>query len=241
MKKRYMLTAFILAGLQLCAADKEGYVNLNQCIIESKLGKQEQASFETMRKQFATLLEDTEKQLKEINDKLSDKDFLDGLSPDAEQELKNKFAQLGEEYNRYQQQYYQVMNQGQQKLLQNIVMNVSKASEKIATTKGYTKIAHKDSCFYVSPSLDITNDVIKEMDKSYDEEMKKQSAPAAAASAPTAAKEEPKQVAVAPKEETKAAAPKEEAKKPAAPEKVLEKAPAKAAEKQNAKDAPKPR
>ena len=238
MKKRYMLTAFILAGLQLCAADKEGYVNLNQCIIESKLGKQEQASFETMRKQFATLIEDTEKQLKQMNDNLSDKDYLDGLSPDAEQELKNRFAQLGEEYNRYQQQYYQVMNQGQQKLLQNIVVNVSKASEKIATTKGYTKIAHKDSCFYVSPSLDITNDVIKEMDKNFDEEMKKQTtAQAPAPAAAPAVKEEPKQVASAPKEEVKAAAPKEEAKKPAAPEK----APAKAAEKPHAKDAPKSR
>ncbi len=222
MKKRYLVTAFILAGLQLCAADqKVGVVNVENVFAETKLGKQEQASFETMRKQFTTLLEDTDKQLRELNEKLQDKDTLDGLSPEAEQEMRTKFAQLSEEMNRYNQQYYQFIQQGQNKIVQTIIGGITHASEKLAASKGYTVILNKQMCFYNAPTLDVTTEMVKEMDKNFEDESKKQAAatpaaPAAAAPAkaaaasPEAKKEEPKQTAVA-QPETK----KEEAKKPA--------------------------
>jgi outer membrane protein len=230
--------------------------------METKLGKQEQASFETMRKQFATLLEDTEKQLRDINDKLSDKDTLDGLSPEAEAEMKNKFAQLNEEMNRYQQQYYQFMQQGQHKIMQSVFGGITQASEKLAAAKGYTMILNKQACFYNSPTLDVTPDMVKEMDKNFDEEAKKQitaveaktdaAAPQveakkeelkkqAAAPQPDAKKEEPKKQAAAPQPDAKkddkqtVAAPKEE-KKPAVEAKKEEAKPAapKAEEKKSA-------
>lgn len=183
--------------------------------METKLGKQEQASFETMRKQFASLLEDTEKQLRDLNEKLSDKDTLDGLSPEAEAEMKNKFAQLSEEMNRYQQQYYQFMQQGQHKIMQAVFGGITQASEKIAATKGYSMILNKQACFYSAPTLDVTADMIKEMDKNFEDEAKKQTAavPAPAAAAPQVevkkeeAKEEAsKQTAIAPKAEEKKSA-----------------------------------
>ncbi|HEX2579588.1 MAG TPA: OmpH family outer membrane protein [Rhabdochlamydiaceae bacterium] len=232
MKKRYLVTAFILAGLQLCAAEqKVGIVNMENVFMETKLGKQEQTSFETMRKQFATLIEDTEKQLRDLNEKLSDKDTLDGLSPEAEAEMKNKFAQLSEEMNRYQQQYYQFIQQGQSKMIQAIHGGITHASEKLAAAKGYSMILNKQACFYSAPTLDVTNDMIKEMDKNFEDDAKKQAA-AAPATAPVATapveakKEEAKQTAAAPKEEqktvveakkaeTKSAAPKAEEKKSA--------------------------
>jgi Skp family chaperone for outer membrane proteins len=234
----------MLAG-QLCAVEKEGIVNFVNCVTDTKLGKQEQATLETMRKQFVTLMEDTEKQLKEISEKMQDKDYLDGLSPDAEQKMKEKFGQLSEEYSRYQQQYYQFVNQGQMKVGQAVFASINKAAEKIAASKGYTKIANKDMYFYYAPSLDITADVIKEMDKTFEEEVKKQ-----AAAAP-AVKEEAKPTVAAPaaKEEAKPTAAKEEAKKPtaAAPavkeeaKKPAAKAEVKAEEKKNAPEAAKSR
>jgi outer membrane protein len=210
MKKRYLVTAFILAGLQLCAAEqKVGIVNMENVFMETKLGKQEQASFETMRKQFASLLEDTEKQLRDLNEKLSDKDTLDGLSPEAEAEMKNKFAQLSEEMNRYQQQYYQFMQQGNQKIGQAIFGGITQASEKLAAAKGYTMILNKQACFYSAPTLDVTTDMIKEMDKNFEEEAKKQAVAAPAAVAPQVeakTEEAVKQTAAAPKAEEKQSA-----------------------------------
>ena len=63
---------------------------------------------------MASLLEDTEKQINELATKFNDPEFLDALSPEAEEELKNKFRSLNEDLNRYQNQYYQVLNQSYQ-------------------------------------------------------------------------------------------------------------------------------
>jgi outer membrane protein len=177
MKKLFTLAALTCLSLQLCAAEqKVGIVNFSSCIVESKLGKQEQGAFETMRKQLVSLVEDTDKQLREISDKLQDKDHLDGLSKEAEEQLKNKFAQLSEELNRYQQQYYQFMHQGQNKIMQTVIGGINHAAEQIAATKGYNVILNKEACFFYSPTLDITTEVVKEMDKHFEGEEKKQAA-----------------------------------------------------------------
>ncbi len=234
MKKRYLVTAFILAGLQLSAAEqKVGIVNIENIITETKLAKQEQASFETMRKQFSSLLEDTDKQLRDINDKLQDKDYLDGLSPEAEQEMKTKFAQLSEEMQRYNQQYYGFMQQGQQKMAQVVFGALGQAAEKIAAAKGYTMILNKQACFYSAPTLDVTTDMIKEMDKNYEDEAKKQPTAGAAAPAATQAASKTEVPAEAKKQTAAPAASIEEAKKPAVATNVEEK--------KSAAEAPKPR
>lgn len=198
MKKLLTLTALSLLSLQLCAAgQKVGTVNFGSCIVESKLGKQEQNALETMRKQFVTLVEDTDKQMREINDKLNDQDYLDGLSKEAEETMKAKFAHLSDELNRYQQQYYQFMNQGQNKIIQSVVAGINHSAEKIASAKGYDLILNKEACFFSASALDVTNDIIKGMDEAYEIEEKKQIAAAAALVA-----EESKETAAAEAPET---------------------------------------
>lgn len=195
MKKLFILAAISLASLQLSAAEqKVGIVNFGSCIQESKLGKQEQNALETMRKQFVTLIEDTDKQLREMSDKLQDKDYLDGLSKEAEEQMKNKMGQLSEEMNRYQQQYYQFMQQSQHKILQTVANGINNAAEQIATAKGYNLIINKEMCFFYNPTLDITNEVVQAMDKHYEMEEKKQAAAAQKV-------EEKKETVAAPKPE----------------------------------------
>ncbi len=179
MKKLLTFLTLTCLSLQLCAAEQKiGIVNFQTCIAESKLGKQEQNAFETMRKQLVTLVEDTDKQMREISDKLQDKDYLDGLSKEAEESMKTKFAQLHEELGRYQQQYYQFMNQGQYKIMQTVVGGINHAADQIASKKGYDFILNKEACFSYAPSRDITSEILKEMDGHFDEEAKKQTASA---------------------------------------------------------------
>ena len=174
----------------LAAADAQpsvGIVNFATCISDSKTGKQEQTAFESLKKQLGTTLEETEKQLKEISDKFSDKEYLDGLSPEAEEQMKIKFNTLNEEMNRYQNQYYQVLNQANMRIIQTMGQQIAGASEKIAKEKKLTVILNKEACFFYSPQLDITSLVVTEMDKSFKEEVKTISAPA-----PSAAKSDAK-------------------------------------------------
>lgn len=176
--KKLLLATALTAG-SLFGADstqKIGVVNFATCVTDSKYGQQEQNAFEAMKKQMSSLMEDTEKQLRELTDKLQDKDYLDGLSPEAEQELKNKYNTLSEELQRYQQQFYQVLQQTNYKLVQNIGNQINTASEKVAANKGIHAVINKEACFYYLPSLDVTSDVIKEMDKIFEADAKKQPA-----------------------------------------------------------------
>jgi outer membrane protein len=180
MKNRFLLTCLtsFAALTGACEAAESpaniGVVNFASCITDSKLGKQEQVSFEALKKQLSTLLEDTDKQLVEINNKLNDTEFMDGLSPEGEDELKNKFRLLSEELNRYQAQYYQVLNQANMRIMQLLAGNIASAAEKVAKDKHLTMVVNKEACFFFSPPLEVTNLVINEMDKVFEQESKKQ-------------------------------------------------------------------
>jgi outer membrane protein len=186
MKKQFLMASLVsslglmASGFAADAAPSVGVVNFSNCITESKLGKQEQNTFESLKKQMGALLEDTEKQLTEISTKFNDKEYLDSLSPEAEEEMKAKFRALNEELSRYQNQYYQVLNQANMKLVQVISSNINSAAEKVAKEKKLTMIINKEACFFYSPALEITSSVVAEMDKNYDVEMKKMAANAEA-------------------------------------------------------------
>lgn len=190
MKKHFMFgliagAALLTSGVAAESQGNIGIVNFATCITDSKFGKQEQASFEALKKQLSTLLEDTEKQLTEISAKFNDQEFMDGLSPEGEEELKTKFQHLNEELNRYQQQYYQVLNQANMRIIQILSNSISTAAEKVAKEKNLGMVVNKDACFFYTPKYDITTLVVSEMDKTFEQEAKKQAqAPAATAQAP---------------------------------------------------------
>jgi outer membrane protein len=186
MKRRFipvLLTAiaFSTAAFSAEPAPNFGIVNFGTCVSDSKLGKQEQASFETLKKQMSSLMEDTEKQLNDLSAKFNDAEYLDGLSPEAEEELKNKFQALNAELSRYQNQYYQVMNQANMRIIQTLSTSINSASEKVAKDKKLNAVVNKDACFYYIPALDVTPLVIVEMDKNYVQDSKKQAGAQASA------------------------------------------------------------
>ena len=189
MKHRFIPVLLAAIGLSTAAFSAEpttsfGIVNFGTCVSDSKLGKQEQASFESLKKQMSSLLEDTEKQINELAAKFNDPEYLDGLSPEAEEELKNKFRTLNEELGRYQNQYYQVMNQANMRIVQTLGASINTAAEKVAKDKKLNMVVNKDACFYYTPDRDVTTSVIAEMDKNFAQDSKKQASAEAPAHEP---------------------------------------------------------
>lgn len=145
-----------------------GVVNFAQCVTESKMGKQEQASFEAMKGQMTKSLEELEKQITEISAKFNDQEYLESLNPKAEEELKTKFRALNEELARNQNQYYQLLNQANMRIIQTIQEQINQASEKIAKEKKLNMVVNKEAVFFYTPTLDVTPDVIAQMDKQFE-------------------------------------------------------------------------
>jgi len=149
-----------------------GVVNFASCVTQSKYGKKEQANFEQIRKQMTSLIEHTEKELREITAKLEDTEYLDSLSPKAEDELKAKHQSLSEDMGRYQQQFYQVLNQANSQLIQKMIQIIGKASKVVAEQKRLDCIINQEACFYTKADLDVTTMVIEEMNRQFDTDQK---------------------------------------------------------------------
>ena len=178
--KKIALTLLLVASTTaISAAEKAqsiGIVDFSKCITESKFGKHEAEGFEAIRAQMQSAIEDLDKQLNETANKLQNKDLLDQLSPEAEQELKVKFQSLNEDMQRYQQQYYQVMQQANMRIIQMVTNEINEASESIAKKDKLSLVINKEAAFHYQPNLDITTNVISEMDKNFDKKAKTEEA-----------------------------------------------------------------
>lgn len=171
MKKSITILTLALSATGLLKASeaeakKIGVANFAQCVADSKYGRKEQESLENLKNQMQSLVQDTEKNLREVAGKLQDPEHLDGLSPEGEQELRAKFAALQEEMAKYQNQYYQVLNQANMKMVQTMGGRIAAASEKVAKDHGFSFVINKDACFYFD--ADVTSLVLSELDHNYD-------------------------------------------------------------------------
>ncbi len=173
MKKLLLLCGFGIA-LFICKAQAEelkiGFVNVKTCIEKSKHGADEKTTFEGMKKQMTDSLEKSDKELAELAKKLEDQDYIDSLSPAAEQELRARFENLGQEFVRYQNQYYQLLQQANYRMLNTLHESISKASEDVRAKHKLSFILNQDSMFAVASSYDMTEEVIKAMDAKYEKE-----------------------------------------------------------------------
>lgn len=168
------MLAMLLAAPALEAADlKIGLVNFKTTVEKSKYGKKEQEHFESLKKQMESVLEEKEKALSDISNKLNDSDYMDGLSADAEKELKHKYRTLGQEMAQHQQQYMQILNQANMKILQGLHDKVNEASKIVAAEKKLDLIINDETTFYHSSMYDVSESVRIELDKMFEKEPKK--------------------------------------------------------------------
>jgi outer membrane protein len=117
---------------------------------------------------MTSLLEETDKQMREISTKLNDQEYMESLSKEAQEELANKFRNLNEEMNRYQNQYYQVLNQANMRFLQNLHTQIQEAASAVAANEKLDMVINKEAFFYHQNQFEVTEKVIEEMNRKFD-------------------------------------------------------------------------
>ena len=167
-KMNYLMIGLLCFGSLQASDLKIGFVNFKNCMEDSKQGQQEKGSFEVMRGQMQESLEKIETELQEIASQLEDQDYMDGLSPSAEEELKMRFQTLSQEFGRYQNQYYQILNQANFQMMQTLHAQVSTAAEKVRQKQKLAMVLNEDSVFAFADSMDVTSAVVEEMDRRFE-------------------------------------------------------------------------
>lgn len=154
-----------------------GIVNTKKCLETSKLGKQEQANFEKMKNQMESVLQDKERVLEEIEAKLNDDDYMDGISDETANELRNKRRNIRKDGVALQNQYMQTLQQANFKIVQKLTETIAKASAQVAQDpKNNLNVIETDEAVtYYDPSLDVSDLIIVKMDQLFDQEQKESS------------------------------------------------------------------
>lgn len=155
---------------------KIGVVNTKRCLEESKVGKEQQANFEKMKKQMESVLQDKESDLEEIESKLADDEYMDSISEEAANSLKRKKRQVRNEGMQLQQQYMQTLQRTNMEVVRNLTEEITKASAAVAGDRSspdhYDVIFTDEACNFSSPDLDVTNKIIQKMDEMFEKSKK---------------------------------------------------------------------
>ena len=145
-------------------------VNFKQCVEKSKTGKKEQARFESMKKEMEKVLSEKEKALTDVAAQFNDINYLDSLSPEAETKLKQQYRTLNQEFSQQQNQFYQQLSQANVSIIQKLQEIVDQVSEEIAKKQQIDLVLNDEVAFYVAPSLDISDLIIKALDEAEEKE-----------------------------------------------------------------------
>jgi len=167
-KKLLTVLSCLLLVMALCtsayAADKVGYINLQRLVNESKMGKDARADIQKMRQDKQAML--TTK-LRDIN-KLRDFINKEGSKmPPAERRAKVELLQkLYKEYQRLVADAKEDITREDRQLVAIILEKANDILKKVAKKKKYTIILKDPNAIgYLNPDVDITDLVLKELNK----------------------------------------------------------------------------
>ncbi len=146
------------------AQDKVGYINLQRLVNESTMGKTARAEIEKLRSEKETLLRN---KLKEINDirELINKEG-DKMDAAIRQEKTRALNKASKEYQRLAEDAKEDLTNEDNELVAIILQKADGVLKSVAKSKKYTIILKDANAIgYLDPSVDITDDVLKELNK----------------------------------------------------------------------------
>lgn len=161
-----ILFLFVIGGLSntICATNKVGYINLDRLVKESDMGKVAMENINRLRKEKQVMINQKLQTINEIKINLeSEADLL------KDQEKKDRVEELNaliKEYKRMAADAKEDIAKEDRELVAQILKKADGALKKVAKKKKFTIILKDPNAIgYLDESVDITEDVLKELNK----------------------------------------------------------------------------
>jgi outer membrane protein len=145
------------------AQQKVAVVEMMKVANECKEGKKIQATLKDYHDKKQGEINAKEADLKALEDKSKDPKISDASKDD----LRNQFTQKMYEYQAFAKAAQDEMESRSQKLQQEFQTKLAGVIAKYAQSKGISMVVEKSVTLFSADSLDITADVIAEMNKAY--------------------------------------------------------------------------
>ena len=151
------------AATTLMAGNKVGYINLQRLVSESVIGKDAMADIERLRKKKQAVISE---KLKKINDVKIDLETQGDLKDEEKKDRIDELNGLIKEYKRLVADAKEEIGKEDRELVADILKKADSVLKKVAKKKKFTMIIKDPNAVgFLDPSVDITDDVLKELDK----------------------------------------------------------------------------
>jgi outer membrane protein len=173
-----LAAASLIGAAALCAqsapsagsavAGKVGVLNVRQAIIATAEGKQASAELQGQFASRQTELENMNKQINDIRQRLQANG--DKLSPEEGARLERQGTALQKQLQRKQEDYQEDVNASQQDVIERIGRKMMDVLDRYARENAYVAVfdsSAQGAPIYVSNGIDVTSDIVKLYDQAY--------------------------------------------------------------------------
>ncbi|MBI9084405.1 MAG: OmpH family outer membrane protein [Desulfobacterales bacterium] len=155
---------FLFSAGAYAAAEKVGYINLRRLVAESKIGKEAQKDIQKLRKKKEDAVSD---KLKDINKM---KTFInesgDKLPPSEKRAKIEELQRIYKDYQRMVEDAKEEIVREDRQLVAIILKKADSVLKSVAKKKNFAIILKDPNAIgYLDEAVDITGDVIKELNK----------------------------------------------------------------------------
>lgn len=145
------------------ALAKVGYINLQRLVNESEMGKDAREDIAKLRENKQKAVAKLQKEVTDFRDEINKNA---NMKTDERQKKAEELQKLYKEYQRLVQDAKDDIVREDRQLVQIILEKADGVLKTVAKKKGYTMILKDPNAVgYLDPSVDITDDILKELDK----------------------------------------------------------------------------
>lgn len=155
---------FLFSAGAFAAAEKVGYINLRRLVAESKIGKEAQADIQKLREKKEAVVADKLKTINKMRKFLNDSG--DKLPPSEKRSKIEELQRLYKEYQRMVEDAKEEIVREDRQLVSIILKKADGVLKSVAKKKKFAIILKDPNAIgYLDEDVDITDDVIKELNK----------------------------------------------------------------------------
>ena len=160
-----IILMILLTGPRLASAEKFGFVNLKQALLDSEPGDKMEEDFKKAYEKKKAQLQQKEAEMKRLKDDLEKQRSV--LKADAFREKENIYQTKLREYQRMVEDANRELAGKEQEMTSKLLPELAKVIEAVGEKEGYTAIFSVDNpvVVYRSKGADVTKKVIEEFNK----------------------------------------------------------------------------
>lgn len=161
----FILVLILAAAALFTEEQKIAYINSDMVLEKSKDGQRIQTIISTLQEEWNNQLSQKETVLQAKYEEYDNLPVM--VEENVRKGLEQEIIELEDQYRKLQDEIRQKANSKQEELLLPIFQKLGNVTQKVAEANGYTAVfdLNMSGFVYIDSTLDLTNQVLEEMDK----------------------------------------------------------------------------